>query len=659
MKYNLCLIKYVVLVLIGVSFFILTTEKNTFARPFFNIGTPKLGLGLFYDFSNEKNTGPDVNTRSEIQEFRERLNIETNGWIYHPALWQFELELSPQFTQRKEEFKTFEDSKAGSKNATLQAYYFDTTILPYKPYSLTFFGQRRETPQTSAFSAITDQLSESIGASLILKNRVLPTTLSYTQSTLDKKGFYESTDEYEKWLFKSNNRTKKSTTNLNANYEERTFSTEGTTTSEIESLNSSLYNNFRISGDRGIVLNSFLSHRLTDDTFIESSSINLNESLRWSHRNNLSTSYSFNYGRNETGDNLNETTAYRAGLSHGLYENLTTNVSGNAEKNDFSGGKRKSYGGGLNFNYSRRIPYGSLGLNMGWNYSLRSQDFSEDYIPVLNEGYILTGFDFTLLDNKFIDINSIKVTNVDGTIIYTKDIDYKVQEVNFFVRISRTLGTGIADGERVLVSYRYLSGASYDDSTLSQAYGFSIDLWSMLLLSYQYQHSKQKFLSGIPPDSLQDDTTHTAKLQWLWKFTNTIISYENADRSAGNSNERWRVGEVLTFVPSTQIFLRFNGDFAHDKFTNGIEDTQNALGLGFGIDWLPRSSIKLSLNASHYIQSGASTDREDTAIDAKFEMSYFIWNFSLGYTFLNQNDKIDNETRKVNKIFCDIVKLNF
>lgn len=647
-------LNFAVRLLICTAFLLLIFAENICAQKRFHIGTPKLGLGLIGEFDNERITGPDTTSQSERIEFRERLEIEANGWMYHPAFMTYDFNIIPEFVQRTEDINT----EKGTKNSFLQGYFFNTKFLPYKPYTLTLFGQKQDIPQTSPLTRTSDQVIERIGGTIGYQNRVLPTYLNYTQTKTDQTGFFNSKDKSDQWRLTSRHKKGKSVSRLEAMYEQRVFSTSSSQ-SEIESLNNNITNNYDISGDGRITLNSNLSQRITEDDKNKSSGITLLETLGWRHRKNLTTNYSLTYTKNTSSNFFNEETNLGAGLTHGLYENLTTNISGNAEFKDFTGGNQKSYAGDLNFNYLRPIPWGNLGLNMRFNYRHRSNTFTEDFIPVIDESHILTIFDVTLLDNKFIDIGSIKVTDITGTTIYIENFDYSLREANSFVRISRIIGGRIADGENVLVSYRYLSDSSYDDATLNQVYGFNLDLWSTLFFSYQYGRSKQKLLSGILPNDLEDDTTHTANLELLWKFSDTIFSYDKADRSSGNSTERWRVEEILTFRPIRQVFLRFRGNFAHFKFTEGVDESEDAYGLGCIIDWMPKTWAKLGLSASHLIRTGESVDSEDTAITAVFEMTYYIWNGSLRYTFINENDRIENETRKVHNILFEIIKLNF
>lgn len=654
MNHNAFRNTHAALVLIWVIFLILTTATNSFSRPYLYMEKPQLGLGFIYEFDNEKQINPGVNFESQRHEFRERLDIETRGWIYHPNFWQYDFDLKPEWAQRMEE----DNTNKGSKSVFLQGYFLNTTFLPYKPYSLSLFGRKQNIPALSAFSKVSDTDIESFGASLNLSYPVLPTTLSFVRNKEERTGFYSSKEDNKNWRLQSRHRKGSSATQLNGSYEEIRSSSEGVLSS-VDSLSGSIDNNYSLE-EKKISFRTALSQRLTDRNTVSNSTFQFNEDINWEHRKNLTTNYYVTYNANTSGDAFSDSRNLGARLKHLLYENLTTDLSAGIEKKEFTGGSENNYKGQLAFNYRRPIPWGTFGANMGFTYELRSKSFDQDFIPVIDEPLALIGYNYSYLEKKYADIETVKVTDISGTKIYIKNLDYEVDEINYFARIRRLVGSDIADGEQVLVSYSYLSTSpSYDDSILGQSYGMNLNLWSMLFLSYDYRQSKQRLISGIPPDELEDDKEHNARIELLWRFTDTIFSYKNSDRTAGNSIEEWQLDEVLTFRPAANLFCMLTGTVGHSEFKKDVDEKQDIYGFGFNIDWLPLSWGKLGLSGSRYIVSGDSTETEETAFTAIFEMSYLIWTGSLKYSYLLRNDNIIDETREISNIVFEIVRAKF
>lgn len=108
-----------------------------------------------------------------------------------------------------------------------------------------------------------------------------------------------------------------------------------------------------------------------------------------------------------------------------------------------------------------------------------------------------------------------------------------------------------------------------------------------------------------------------------------------------------------------QSFLHADGYRGAFGIQKNVDEKQDVYGFGFNIDWLPLSWGKLGLSGSRYIVSGDSTETEETAFTAIFEMSYLVWTGSLKYSYLLRNDNIIDETREINNIVFEIVRAKF
>jgi hypothetical protein len=112
---------------------------------FFFIQRPKLGLGTYYKHVDEQRKTANIQTKATNQKFRERLTVETNGWIYHPNLMEFLLSFEPEWQQ-----ETFHQSQSAigadqsyRRNASVLAFDVGTTLLKHKPLSLNIFANRK------------------------------------------------------------------------------------------------------------------------------------------------------------------------------------------------------------------------------------------------------------------------------------------------------------------------------------------------------------------------------------------------------------------------------------------------------------------------------------------------------------------------------------
>ncbi len=613
---------------------------------YFGIERPKLGLKLSYEFEEERRTGPNIDSEDVTHAFREGIELETDGWVYNPALLMYKVGFEPEWEQRMEKHTSLGRE---SRNFFIPSYLGDLTFLQYKPYTLNLFARRYTSPLRSAFTEKTETETETYGANLMLKHRVLPTTLSYTHFDSEETGFFESEEDRDDFRLSVRHPRKNSDTRLNATYSDNIRTTEVVKTAEeittrVKTSYNDIRNHYDLAGDGRKVLSSLASYRWTESNSIKTSDFGVSENFRWKHEKNLSSDYWIGYNKSRSEDFERGTTSFGAGLRHLLYENLTTSLKGHGSLSDFTGGSEDIYGGSLNFDYRRRIPWGMLNLNMGHDYKVTERDVAEQFIQVIDESHILRTGDVTLLENENVDINSIIVSDTTGTIVYVEDVDYTITVIDSFVRISRTTFGSIADGQEVLVDYIYLSKPGYDDFTFGQSYGINLDLWSALGLYYRYSHIRQSFLSGTRPDELIDDTIHAAGIRLDWRWSSTGLSYENARRSFDISTERWLAKETLTFRPMKRLFSRLSGRYGRTRFKESGEQ-EEFYGVRGQVDWVPRSWAKFRVEGFWDSVSGDIEETVDAGISSTLELSYRIWSAKLTYTFVDENDKLNDDRR--------------
>jgi hypothetical protein len=612
---------------------------------YFHVARPRLGLGLAYEFQEERIEGPNSDSKDKSDEFTQRLTIETNGWAYHPALCKYTLRFDPEWTQ----VKRVSDPGETSTDTTFEPYYaIDAFFLEPKPYTLHGFANRREIKLRSAFAAVTDTTIDTYGGDLRLKYRVLPTFFKYTHTDTDQSGFFESTGERDDFQLTSRHATSKSTTSLTGTYgdDERT---SGGVTTRIKTFTGDIGNDLDIAGDRRKRLQSTLSYRWRDSDTSDDSFLQFRENLFWRHTDKLYTDYLLALETSDSNNFDRDTATFRAKLQHLLYENLTTTVQAGAVVNDTTAGRENIYDGNLDLRYRRKIPRGFINLRADLDYRFTERDgFEGSSIQVTNESHVLeTGVE-TLLDNQNVDLNSIVVTDVTGTILYIENVDYTVQEVDSFTRISRTVVGAIANGQTVLVDYRFLSDPDFNDSVFGQAYDIQLYLWNALNLRYSYLRTDQNIVSGTPPENTVDDRAHAAEIRLDLGWTDTRFRYEDTDRSSGASTTRWLASQTFRLRPVRRFLTDVTGSYGWTDFKDRGE-TQDQYGLSGRLFWVPAGWFRFRVEGSWQKISGDLQDTEDTNVTAALELSYRIWNGGIYYRLsdLKNNDQkqIKNELR--------------
>ncbi|MEF9425912.1 MAG: hypothetical protein L0956_01575 [Candidatus Mariimomonas ferrooxydans] len=620
------------------------------ARKHFLIERPRLGLGSSYEFEKDDRRGPDINRSDTTMTYSERLDIETEGWAYDPALVTYRLRLSPEWEQQSEKS---EKGKKRTRKTFLQGYFTEFTFLRYKPYTLRVFANRKSATLNSSFAQRSKTESEAYGATQMLKYKVLPTFLSYRHLESTQTGFFDTDKDIDEFHLSTRYNRNLGDTNLKASYIDKSQTTHGTLVNTKQQL-ATLQNTYDLTEDKRILLSPSLYYNNTETDFTKSTAYNVSESLFWRHRKNLTTNYTFRYDITDFQATRRESKALEFNLTHLLYENLTTSIDADGVENKFSGDNERDYGAGLGFNYKRRMPGGRLNINTGYNYRINSSEVTSDFIQVIDESITLATGNITLLANENADIDSIVVTDGTGLTVYLKDVHYRATEIDSFVRISLIPGIpgGINDGDTVLVDYLYLGNPAFDYSTFGQFYGINLNFWSAWKLYYRFNHFKQKFLSGIPPDRLTDDTIHIVGTELEWKWSRT--SFESQNRQTTNIPlTTWRVKETVIPRPFKRVFFPFSGSYGKSKFTDtGEIETFNSARANIQI----RTSSWSKFNVQGFRDniSGRAEEIAETGVSSIFKWHYRIWNGGLSYSFSNREDKIAQVTYRNHYLLFEI-----
>jgi hypothetical protein len=589
--------------------------------------------------------------------FFEGLDIKTSGWVYHPALLEYKLRLLPEWEQMSEKIQP--DLKVKTRNF-LQGYFFDATILKSKPYTLRLFANRRRLTLSSNFAKRSKNDVDTYGSVLIFKYPVLPTTVNYTRTESRQTGFFDFDEDIDELRLQMRFREILGDSRLRASYKDTSTTIRGQTSGNLEQkvdlLNSHDF-------EKKKTLRTNLEYRETRGDFFDLTRYLFSEKLSWQHRKNLRTNYNLSYEKSDFETSLSEAKSLGFNLTHILYENLTSSVNATGAKNQFSGNKELEYGGRLHFNYVRKIPWGSLNINMGHDYMINEQDKIEDLIEVNAEPVTLTIGDVTLLKNKHVDIDSIEVWNESHNFKFREDIDYRVTELGSQARITCVSGELIdnnfncSTGAPVVVDYMFLSDPPFDFTTFSRTYGIRLNIRSVWNIYYNLYLSNERFLSGIPPEELTDDKIHSAGTELTWRWSKTGLVFSDSD-TINIPKKTWDIREMVTFRPSKDVFFSFSGGYRETEFKDtGDVETFNSITAN--MQMLTSRKSRLIFKGFRNKVSGMAEENINSGFSAIFEMAYRILRGSMEYTFSNEKDEIAREIIRNHSLLLEVKTMRF
>lgn len=627
----------------------LLTEVETCAEKYFHMERPRLAAEFSFEFEEDNRSGPDTDRKDTSVTYSEKLDIETSGWMYHPALAIYSLVLTPEWEQISERS---DDSDIERTNTFLQGYDAEFTFLQYKPYTLTLRGSKYMTTYNSSFAEKSKSETDTYGATLDLKYKVLPSSLDYLHSESDQTGFFSTRTERDQVRFRTRYKKMGGDTSIDASYlnNEQTTGTAVITTT---TKNARLRNSNNLLNFPGAKLDSLFALRDLKTDFSERKVLTWSENLRVKHRENLSTSYTMRTEGTRTGESeKSQSQNIGFGLSHTLYENLTTGFNVNGGKSTSASRAEDRYGAGLNWNYIRKIPWGRINVNIGHKYRVADIRVESDLAEVNDESVALTDPQGTFLANDHIDDASIVVTD-SSQVPYIKDIDYSISSVNFLTRITRIPTGSIPPGATVLVDYEYQPDPAFDYSLFDQKYGVILDLWKAWRVYYNFNRSTQNFLRGIEPDTLSRNLSHNAGTELKWKWSRTKVDYTDR-RSTELSLVRWNSSETISIKPAKRIFLSFSGNYGETKFKDsGDKETFN--GVSTNVQIITSRRTRLRLNGFRNEISGSAIDTVSSGLSSVFEWFYGIYNGNIVYRFTEEKDNMSAEKFR-NHLIAFVIK---
>lgn len=628
---------------------VLTTVSTLYAREggFFFIERPKLSLGTFYKLEEEKRKTPEMKKETTTHDMLESMGLGTNGWIYHPNLMEYRLFLEPEWRQEKfEQWQSSTDSTQTSRRKTsVLAYDAGTTLLKHKPCSLDVFASRNTRRIDLTSVQDSDIEIETWGTRLNFTNPTLPASFGYVNRKVDQTGFYRSEENQNELQAKIRHNAKNSVTELNLLYDNTDRTTR--TTSEItdtasKTTNTELTNTYFFTENDRVRLDSLFYNTQAEYDDTDYDTWVMSENLFWTHSKNLLTQYTLNYNRREVGNTVTEEKAAKAALTHRLFNSLTTNFGAEAAENDFVSGNEDSYRSNLGFIYRRPIPWGSLELGAAYDYGMTKRRGEDSVIPT-EERHVLTSSAETYLSKENVEIDTIVVTDVPGTMVYIRDVDYRVEIFGPNVRISRTLLGAIEEGQLVSVRYSYRVDTGFDDSRFGQVYRCSLDLWSFLYLTYTHGRLNQNIISGKPLNDPIDDTTNTVRIRLDTQWTETQFLYENQNRSNGNSSVTKSVRQLINLRPFRNFYFNFSGDYGQRDFTDTDEE-ETFYTLGTDIGWAPKWWCNFSLICLWNKISGDRQDMLNSEIGPTVRLAYGVWTGTISYRLSDQKDEENGDS---------------
>jgi hypothetical protein len=551
-------------------------------------------------YTNKPKNAAEPQTRSESTEARETINLETDGYVYHPNL--VDLSLAGTFGLSQSDFS----DNSGDKQTEGMLTEFDVEgdILKKQRYPMSVAWRRQSDIISRQFAPPLQQESTLLSTSLRMVSPKFPTAFTYSNlhtmqdTSFAAPGQSDSLDLTENafgW-------------NTDALFSPDHMLRWNASLSQLEStdllrrredeLELNLEDSLIFGSDNQYDLTILLGYldRTGDPSFTQSSWF---ERLSVQHRENLRTHYSLDSRRIDQSDGAQQTNQLGVGLYHKLFESLSTAADTRLTKTEFpSGATRDEVDGLLSWDYRKNNPMGVLLANLTLERTNSQESGPVSTGTVVDEEHVLVGTIPVTLSARRIDLDSVVVTDLARTTIYDTG-DYALRPVGDFVELERLLGGDIPDPGTVLVSYEYGVGGDLDTETDRWSTALRQEFSNGLAVYVRHYEITQTF-SGADAGAAVPDNVDSDLVGVEYTRRNFHLQAETEDRqSTVQPVKSTRLRADYRSRLARDVSSRVGTDYTVDRFTAPPERNRTVTSLFGGLGYRPGSGLSVDTYAAY------------------------------------------------------------
>ncbi len=535
------------------------------------------------------------------------IKLRSLSYLWLPGLITLDLDLELHPETRNEKYLLIPNrSEVRTLNKIgLRSTIFNDkpiTLMPFYTYNQSFYNRENLTNIKSK--------TQQWGGTVLLKNKFLPTTLSYN----DMKWRQEETETGR--IFSNDRTTFESRTSWNFSAWDKneliyghdnftyTYTHLDTTHNIINRVN--LNDRIKFDSAGNYTFNSYINFfdQVGTYTFRRMDTyqrflFNLPYNFR------LAALYNY-YGLKESSQELKQNRV-RADLSHELFKSLRSNVFIEFLHSNQTVYQESNVRLGVGFDYTKKIGIGRL--NLSYHYYRLHLDMNSDpsFVQIRNEPHTLTDGTIELLERPYADINSVVIKDITGTIIYQLNFDYILIERNSFIEIQRVLGGQIPNGGAVFVDYIATQPGSYQYDLNNHNVYLGFLLFDRLLEVY-YRGRFQDYTNISQTDflTLKYFSQNIVGLRFEKAFARGGVEYDNF-----NSNiipyRMWRYYLNLQGNFDNKLLLTLNASLRDYKYLE--DDNQQILGnLSGRASYIFKAQTRLEFEIGYLRHKAFQTD---------------------------------------------------
>jgi hypothetical protein len=575
------------------------------------------------------------------------LGLGLAGSIYHPNLLEYaglaELGLD------------YHDARVAPGNQAsdcqfLQRYHISVEILRKKPFATSLFADKDFVYRDYDFFSRGRVDSERFGVRSGYAAGPVPVSVSfqhYDENVLDLTRPARLTEDTLSFNARNSRRLGKGNTQINYDFNRFSRVDDGFSSQRGLNQNLSAIDLEDFGAHDWIHLTSLLNYNSVTETMQPSEKLLFQEHLQLQHTRRLQSFYEYEFDDTSAGAADAITHQGRLGLTHQLYDNLTSTLDlhGNTTDAASPGNSLNTsrYGGTLSESYTRNLgSWGNLTLGYVGGIDHEEREAVGGLVEIINEPHTLTdGAQPAFLNQLFVvEPPLILVTDTNG-IAYQRNSDYSVIAQGARTEIRRITGGTIPNGSTVYVTYSAVLEPSAHYTSFANGANFRLDFWKGLLgiyarwTSLDYSGGQQLSLRWVDDKTFGVDST--------WRWLRAGAEYQVVDSNLSPYNHT-RLFESAQFRPSELATLSIDLDQGWTTFRD-TNTRQTSYGLITRYQQRLTSTLAWSAEGGVRIERGFGFDRDYATVRTELNWAIGKLKVKLGYEYGNESHPTDLRER--------------
>jgi len=495
---------------------------------------------------------------------REELMLRTRGFYYHPKLVEFDLRGVIGLEQS--DIDVSDGIPTRSINTSNLGFDLRALFFKDNAYSADLYAFRNETRTRQSFFNTTEADVWEAGANLHAKEWWLPTRLHVDHHEYRGRGLDTYRESRDTVQMEGRRQENEAQYQYSLKFDDVEL---GTGTTQAYHSFDAFASMTRLLGDdqRDRWHNNV---RLREqDGSVSSSNFGATSSYAKYWSDSLSSNHSAQLSRTSTSGADTDTLSASSGLTHQLYESLTSSLTARTSTTEIDQGGLDLYGALAQVNYRKKTPIGRLNLRGSYDFYIQDQDALGGLVAVGGEPHDYQPGLPILLQNPFVVHSTVVVFDDTGLRLEQGD-DYVLVLEGDFTRVDIPVTSDIAPADTFTVDYAYTPVPAERFRNDAQTYDLSLAVFEYADLSLGYGTVDQELLSGFETGTLQDSRRTRAGAR-VYPFGATLgAEYENYDAEI-SPLERSRAFASYQRPLSARIFWRIAASTFRTRFKEFVQ----------------------------------------------------------------------------------------